>query len=404
MKYMSKIAAVLLMAFSVAVQAQQTRSGTENDSQQSNSRNWIGIADFDENVYVDLNSVQKRNKKAVFDILNNYEKPKTTSSGLKYHSVVTSWQFDCKNQLARSINMSIYNEEMGKGASHQGRVSDEFSPFDQNNPKTEVDTIAYFACGKPGNYDYMSQDSHPKLFKMCDHRELTTVSKDSVNSMSKRLRTEIVLNNQINPDQEKYNRYTLEAKKSGFKLIFNTPQGMNGPYDDAGNKIDKPVYVSLGPVEGGEVVLKGAISKTATIFQHASFVTTLRPDLQISALDNDESANKLLRKYGFDVCRATKIGNINTPSGATISTYKASGYSIFNGVENDKDKKDRVSLIAAAIAFPERGNGYLFMTGVVENDIKAYEENKKKYDDMAMQYFMAMFSGHSVDYKPVKIK
>ena len=105
---------------------------------------WIQV-DFDGNVtaYADLSSIRKEGDKVKMWNLIDY---KTVRAGNPYMSIRGQSEFDCRRERMRSLFLSFYSRNMGRG--HVVDSDDDPARWRRVAPGSIDDSLWQIACGK----------------------------------------------------------------------------------------------------------------------------------------------------------------------------------------------------------------------------------------------------------------
>jgi hypothetical protein len=105
---------------------------------------WIEV-DFDGNVtvYADLATIRKVGDRVKMWILIDY---KTAQAGNPYMSIRGQSEFDCKRERMRSLFLSFYSSNMGRG--HVVDSDDDPAKWKRVTPGSIDDSLWQIACGK----------------------------------------------------------------------------------------------------------------------------------------------------------------------------------------------------------------------------------------------------------------
>lgn len=253
-----------------------------------------------------------------------------------------------------------------------------------------------FACGTPGNYRHTSRDSEPDLFWYCDHRQGTVISEDAIRKAKKS--EQLVVDAVSKNSGKSTKKAALDLGKGAYRLEIVAPDYFLGPYSHSKNPgawtgLPKaPDYVG-----GGEVVFHGTPTHSRVAI-YAGYIVTFPKgrdkEKGESLLLPERYANEMLRMYGFDLCRATRVDDPKIrEDGALIATYKASGMSMY---ESKEDKNDRLTIFVTGVVTPDRKTAYTLAAVVVEKDINAYNANPAQLERAAYEAFLDLYANHKI--------
>ena len=185
---------------------------------------------------------------------------------------------------------------------------------------------------------------------------------------------------------------TLDTGKGGLHLVFSTPNFTEGPIDFAGNK--GPALAEGSRVKLYEVAFNAQVGKTGVIVYKATVSRKLDVQKGDRMVTADFMAADILKSEGFTLDRATKIDSPPVPiTDATIVTYKAAGYSVF-----DREKHDFKSVIyVTAVATNDQMQGFSLLTVVLEKDVAAFDADPAKIERMALKGFTDMYNATAIN-------
>lgn len=179
----------------------------------------------------------------------------------------------------------------------------------------------------------------------------------------------------------------LDTGKGGVKIIMSVPGWADGPYDFAKNH--GPRKATTGSYTYGEAMFNAPVGESGVVvYQSMVMSATVRKpgDQPITA---EHLAKEMLKANGFTTARAVKIDSPDTGlDGATVVAYKASGYSVFDGIER---KKEKVALVVMSVALPDQKRGFAIMATVGEKDVAKFDTDPAKYEKAAMKFFAEIF-------------
>ena len=128
---MKLLIAALLIVFSTSAMAEWTVVGGNDD----------------QTTYADLSTIRKSGDKVKMWDLLNYKVAKTSAAGKLVLSSVDQDEYDCKEEISRTLTFSFYSKNMGAGevVHNSGNLHEEPEPI---LPGSVAATLFKVACGK----------------------------------------------------------------------------------------------------------------------------------------------------------------------------------------------------------------------------------------------------------------
>ncbi|WP_162888639.1 hypothetical protein [Dechloromonas sp. HYN0024] len=168
----------------------------------------------------------------------------------------------------------------------------------------------------------------------------------------------------------------LDTGKGGLHIVVSVPNFAQGPYDFAknpgpkNNKFDSGAY--------SEVMYNAPVSDSAVVVYQVNALSRFVNRKDADPVTPEALAKGLLKDSGFTMDRAVKIDSPQVGiEGASVVTYKVSGFGVFNGKE-DRFAKD--AMIVTAVALPGQNQGYAISARLTEKDIAKFDADQAKYD------------------------
>lgn len=182
----------------------------------------------------------------------------------------------------------------------------------------------------------------------------------------------------------------LDTGKGGLRMVVSAPGTFNGPIDFAGNK--GPAKIDDPDWKYREVAFNAQVGETgfAVYMANMHWTPANKPGKRITA---EFLASEMLGSAGFSAARATKVEDPRVPfDGATVVTYKVTGYAILNG----KERRDRGSaIIVSAVTLPGNLQGYAMMAQVGDKP-DVFDAAPAKYEKAALKLFGDLYKNHEV--------
>ncbi|GAB1395152.1 hypothetical protein MASR1M60_33160 [Rhodocyclaceae bacterium] len=179
----------------------------------------------------------------------------------------------------------------------------------------------------------------------------------------------------------------LDTGKGGVKLVMSVPGWADGPYDFGKNPGAK--VKSVANLIHGEALFNAGVTDSSVVVYQAVVgrrTSAKQGDQPITA---EHLANEMLKTNGFTTARAVKIDSPDAGiNGATVVAYKASGYSIWDGKE---DRRDKAVMIVMAVSPQNQTQGFAIASRVVEKDVGKFDADPAKYEKAAMKAFTDIF-------------
>lgn len=179
----------------------------------------------------------------------------------------------------------------------------------------------------------------------------------------------------------------LDTGKGGVKVVMSVPNWADGPYDFGKNPGVK--VKTVANLIHGEALFNAGVTDSSVVVYQAVVgrrTSAKQGDQPITA---DHLANEMLKTNGFTTARAVKIDSPDAGvDGATVVAYKASGYSIWDGKE---DRRDKAVMIVMAVSPQNQMQGFAIASRVVEKDVAKFDAEPVKYERAAMKAFADVF-------------
>ena len=191
-------------------------------------------------------------------------------------------------------------------------------------------------------------------------------------------------------DQAPRKEAVLDTGKGGLHLVVSVPNFAQGPYDFAKNK--GPIVNAFGGLVYGEVMFNAPVGETGVVVYQANIGRRTKVSKGDQPLTAEHLAREMIKQAGFEG-RAVKIDSPQVGiAGATVVTYKMSGFAMFE--KEDRSKKH--AEIVTAVSFANETQGYALMVGVAEKDVAAFDADPEKIEKMARGGFKDMMKNTSV--------
>ena len=181
----------------------------------------------------------------------------------------------------------------------------------------------------------------------------------------------------------------LDTGKGGLRLVVSVPSFGQGPYDFSKNDgIGKSVDKDWNHQE---VMFNAPVGETGVVVYQASLdkISATKKGWKATA---ETAAKDMLERTGFAMDRAVKIDSpqVSIPD-ATVVTYKATGYPIFNNVPA---KERKLAIIVTAVSFSNDTQSYTLMAKIAESDIAAFDADSAKFENRSINAFKDLFKNH----------
>ena len=175
----------------------------------------------------------------------------------------------------------------------------------------------------------------------------------------------------------------LDTGKGGLRLVFSVSGFAEGPIDFAGNK--GAVVQDMNRIKYREAAFNAQVGETGGIVYKAVSMHRVKVESGDQMITPEFLAAELLKSEGFKLDRATKIDSPPVPiADATIVTYKASGYPLF-----EKEKRTvKASIIVTAVATNDKMQGFSLLTVIRQKDVAAFDADPEKFYKMAKGGFV----------------
>jgi hypothetical protein len=111
---------------------------------------WVKLYDRGNyGIYVDVNTIRREGNLAKMWYLSDLHKADTTANGKQYKSTKMQDEYDCKEELHRTLYLSAHSENMGTGDTisvvSNPQIDKNWSPVP---PKSVAKDMWNIACGK----------------------------------------------------------------------------------------------------------------------------------------------------------------------------------------------------------------------------------------------------------------
>lgn len=179
----------------------------------------------------------------------------------------------------------------------------------------------------------------------------------------------------------------LDTGKGGVKVIMSVPGWADGPYDFAKNP--GPRKATTGTFTYGEAMFNAPVGDSGVVVYQSMLMSATARKPGDQPITAEHLATEMLKANGFTTVRAAKVDAPDAGiDGATVVAYKASGFSVFDGIER---KKEKVALVVMAASLPDQKRGFAIMATVAEKDVAKFDADPAKFEKGAMKAFADVF-------------
>ena len=194
----------------------------------------------------------------------------------------------------------------------------------------------------------------------------------------------------ISADTAPRKEAVLDTGKGGLHLVVSVPSFGQGPYDFAKNK--GPIVNTFDGVIYGEVMFNAPVGETGVVVYQASVIRRTKVNKGDQPVTAEHVAREMIKQAGFGG-RAVKIDSPQVSiEGATVVTYKMSGFAKFE--KEDRSKK-HVGIVTA-VSFANETQGYALMAGVAEKDVAAFDAEPARFEHRAVKAFSDLYQNLDV--------